>query len=137
MPTSFNILITMNTQETVKDIENTFGVVPDFVRNIPQDVMVQMWPLLKKYGLGQSVIPQKYREMMALAAAAAMKCPYCQTFHKEAAKMYGASEEELSELSAIVAQTSFWSAILHTQNYDLNKFLQEFQAMGAHMSGKK
>ena len=76
----------MNTQETVKDIENTFGVVPDFVRNIPPDVMVQMWPILKKYGLGQSVIPQKYREMMALAAAPAMKCPYCQTFHKEAAK---------------------------------------------------
>ena len=44
--------------------------------------------------------------------------------------MYGASEEELSELAAIVAHTSFWSAILHTQNYDLNKFLQEFQAMG-------
>jgi alkylhydroperoxidase/carboxymuconolactone decarboxylase family protein YurZ len=40
-------------------------------------------PLLKKYGLGDSIIPKKYREMMALAEAAAMKCPYFQTFHRE------------------------------------------------------
>ena len=51
--------------------------------------------------------------------------------------MYGASEEELNELAAIVAQTSFWSAVLHTQNYDMNKFGQELQAIGTHMSDKK
>jgi AhpD family alkylhydroperoxidase len=116
---------------------NTFGSMPGFLKNAPQDVLIQMWPIMKKYELGESVIPQKYREMMALATAAAMKCPYCQTFHKEVAKMYGASEEELNELAAIVAQTSFWSAILHTQNYDMNKFLQELQAMGSYMSKKK
>lgn len=127
----------MSYQQTITDIEDTFGIVPEFVKNMPQDVVGQMWPLLKKYGLGDSIIPKKYREMMALAAAAAMKCPYCQTFHREGAKMYGASEEELNELAAIVAQTSFWSAVLHTQNYDMNKFGQELQAIGTHMSGKK
>lgn len=40
---------------------------------------------------GESVIPQKYKEMMTLAAAAALKCPYCQTFHRESAEMYGVS----------------------------------------------
>lgn len=65
--------------------------------------------------------------MLAEATAAAMKCPYCQTFHKEVAKMYGATEAELNELVVIVAQTSFWRAILHTQNYDISKFLQELQ----------
>src|SRR6476619_1069645 len=127
----------MSYQQTIKDIEDTFGIVPEFVKNMPQDVVGQMWPLLKQYGLGESIIPKKYREMMALAAAAAMKCHYCQTFHRESAKMYGASEEELNELAAIVAQTSFWSAVLHTQNYDMNKFGQELQAIGTHMSGKK
>ena len=127
----------MSYQQTVKEIENTFGSVPEFFKDTPQDVLTQMWSLMKKYELGDSVIPQKYREMMALAAAAAMKCPYCQTFHKEVAKMYGASEAELNELAVIVAQTSFWSAILHTQNYDMNKFVQELQAIGEHMSKKK
>lgn len=127
----------MSYQQTVKEIESTFGSVPEFFRNTPQDVMTQMWPLMKKYGLGESVIPKKYREMMALAAAAALKCPYCQTFHKESAKMFGATEAELNELATVVAQTSFWSAILHTQNYDMNTFMKELQAMGEYMSKKK
>jgi AhpD family alkylhydroperoxidase len=120
-------------EDTIKDIETTFGIVPDFAKSIPKDSLEQIWPILKKYGLGDSVIPKKYREMMALAAAAAMKCPYCQTFHKEAAKMLGATEEELNELALIVANTSFWSAVLHTQNYDLIKFGEELQAIGSHM----
>jgi hypothetical protein len=54
----------MSYQQTVKEIENTFGSVPEFFRNTPQEVLTQM-PLMKKYGLGESIIPQKYREMMA------------------------------------------------------------------------
>ena len=127
----------MSYQQIVKEIENTFGTVPEFFKNTPQDVLTQMWPIMKKYGMGESIIPQKYREMMALAAAASMRCPYCQTFHKESAKMFGASEEELNELAAIVAQTSFWSAILHTQNYDMNRFMKELQAMGEYVSKNK
>jgi AhpD family alkylhydroperoxidase len=67
-----------------------------------------MWPLFKKYQIGESVIPQKYREMMMLAASTAVKCPYCQIYHKEVSKMmWGATEEELNELAAIVARLHF------------------------------
>ena len=127
----------MSYQQTVREIENTFGSVHEFFRNTPQDVLTQMWPIMRKYGMGESVIPQKYREMMALAAAATMKCPYCQTFHRESAKMFGASEAELNELAAIVAHTSFWSSILHTQNYNMNRFMKELQAMGEYVSKTK
>jgi len=64
-------------------------------------------------------------------------CPYCQTFHRESAKMFGANEAELNELAAIVANTSFWSSILHTQNYDMNRFMKELQAMGEYVSKSK
>ena len=51
-----------------------------------------------------------------LAASAAVKCPYCQTYHREVSKMmWGASDEELDELAVIVGQTSFWSNVLHTE----------------------
>ena len=52
---------------------------------------------------------------MMLSAAAASKCPYCQTYHKEVSKMWGATEEELNELTVVVGKTAFWSNILHTQ----------------------
>ncbi len=124
----------MSFEETIKDIENTFGILPEFMKNTPKDILPQMWPLFKKYQLGTSLIPEKYREMMMLAAAAATKCPYCQTYHKMAAKMFGATDEELNELAAVVAQTAFWSNLLHTQNYDLNKFVQELQQITEHMT---
>ena len=89
-------------EETVKDIEKTFGMLPGFFKNTPKDVLPQMWPLFKKYQIGDSLIPKKYREMMMLASAAATKCPYCQTYHREVAKMLGATDQELGELAVVV-----------------------------------
>jgi AhpD family alkylhydroperoxidase len=124
----------MSYEEKVKDIENTFGMLPGFMRNTPKDILPQMWPLFKKYQMGTSIIPQKYREMMMLAAAAATKCPYCQTYHKEIAKIYGATVEELNDLAVIIGQTSFWSNVRHTQNYDYDTFVRELQQIGEHLA---
>ena len=126
----------MSYEETVKEIENTFGIFPEFMKNTPEDILPQMWPLFKKYQIGKSVIPEKYREMMMLAAAAATKCPYCQTYHKIVSKMFGATEEELKELAVIVGLTSFWSNILHTQNYDYDTFAKEVQQISEYMKTK-
>ena len=97
----------MSYEETVKDIEKTFGMLPGFFKNTPKDVLPQMWPLFKKYQIGESLIPKKYREMMTLASAAATKCPYCQTYHREVAKMLGATDQELEELAVVVAEVPF------------------------------
>lgn len=122
----------MGYDETIKDIEKTFGTVPGFMKETPKDILPQMSPMFKKYQLGESVIPQKFREMMMLAAAA-VKCPYCQTYHKEVSKMWGATDEELNELAAVVGLTAFWSNVLHTQNYDYNTFVKELKEMGEYM----
>jgi AhpD family alkylhydroperoxidase len=61
-----------------------------------------------------SYSPQKYREVIAVATAAAMKCPTARPFHKDVAKMYGATEAELNELAVIVAQTSFFGVPFHS-----------------------
>jgi len=50
--------------------------------------------------------------------------------------MLGATGEELNELAVIIGMTSFWSNVLHVQNYDYNKFLQELKQMGEHVSKK-
>jgi AhpD family alkylhydroperoxidase len=123
----------MSYVETINDIEKTFGMLPGFFKNTPKDILPQMWPLIKKYELGESVIPKKYREMMMLASAAATRCPYCQTYHKEAAKMWGATEEELNELAVVVAISGFWSNILHVLNYDYNTFTKELKQIGEYM----
>lgn len=126
-----------NYQETVKDIEKELGSVPGFFKGVPQDVLTQMWPVFKSYSLGESKIPPKYREMIGLAVAATLKCPYCEIFHRGAAQMNGATDEELAEVAALAGETVFWSNVLHSMHYDINTFSKEFQAIGEHLAKKR
>lgn len=121
---------------TLRDIENSLGIVPGFMKALPQDVLVAEWPLFKKYTLGQSNIPAKYRELMGLAVAANLKCPYCQLFHTGAAKLQGATDAELAEVTFLAGYTARWSSMIHAQNYDYDKFAKETQQIGEHLSKK-
>src|SRR3989304_545212 len=78
-------------ETTLKDIEKTLGMVPGFMKAIPKDVLVQDWPLMKKYQLGETQIPAKYREFIGLAISANIKCPYCSLMHTAMATFNGAT----------------------------------------------
>jgi hypothetical protein len=52
-------------------------------------------------------------------------------------KMLGATEQELQELTVIVAASAFWSNMLHVENYDYNTFVKELQQSGEYISKQK
>jgi len=120
--------------DTLKDIQKSFGFVPGFMKGLPQDVLIHDWPLMKKYTLGESKIPSKQRELMGLAVAANIKCPYCQLFHMSVAKMLGATPEELAETAFLASYTSRWSSMIHAQHYDYDTFAKETQQIGQYLS---
>jgi AhpD family alkylhydroperoxidase len=95
----------MSYQENVSDMEKEFGIFSGFFKGVPQDVLMQMWLVMKRYMLRESKIPPKYREMIGLAVAATLKCPYYEIFHKAAAQMHGATDEELAEVAALSGQS--------------------------------
>ena len=117
-------------EDTTKDIEKTFGIVPGFMKAIPKDVLIQQWPLLKKYQMGESRIPQKYRELIGLAVAATLKCPYCLLMHTAMATGYGATGDEISEVAYLTAQTANWSSMLHALQYNYDTFMNEVHQIG-------
>jgi AhpD family alkylhydroperoxidase len=121
-------------EDALKDVERTFGFVPGFMKGLPQDVLIHDWPLMKKYTLGESKIPAKYRELLGLAVAANIKCPYCQLFHKSVAQMYGATPEEFAEIAFLASYTSRWSSMIHAQHYPYETFERETQQIGAYLS---
>ncbi|MGM0590319.1 MAG: carboxymuconolactone decarboxylase family protein [Halobacteriota archaeon] len=120
-------------QETVADIEETMGMVPGFFDALDEEDLVHEWPIWKKYGFEETEIPAKYRELIGLAIAANIKCPYCQAFHKAAARLQGATDEELSEVYLLSSWTSRYSAIIHAQDYDMDTFHEELEAIGGHL----
>ncbi len=120
-------------ENTLKDIKKTLGIVPGFMKALPKEVLVHEWPLFKKYNFEETEIPAKYRELMGLAVAANIKCPYCLLFHKGAAMMNGATEEELAETAFLASYTARWSAIIHAQHYDYDTFAREFEQIGEYL----
>ncbi len=115
-----------NYNETMKDIKKTMGIVLDQFKAIPPEALPHEWAEMKTYSFGETKIPAKYRELMGLAIAASIKCPYCIHFHTHAARMNGATDEEIAETAMLTRFTTGWSSILHAADIDLEEFKKQF-----------
>jgi AhpD family alkylhydroperoxidase len=109
------------------DIEQTLGLVPEFMRQLPDYLLPSEWESFKRLELSdQTAIPNKYKEMIGLAVSGATRCRYCAYFHAEAARMFGATEDEITETALIAKNTMGWSTYLNTLQFDYDEFVREF-----------
>ena len=67
----------------------------------------------KIVGREDGAIPRKYRELIALSVALTTQCPYCIEVHVKAAKVAGASREEITETTMIAAALRAGAAATH------------------------
>ena len=75
----------MTREEVYKDIEEMFGLVPSFLKLLPDNTLELEWKLMKAVQFEEGPIPNKYRELIGLGIAATSKCRYCTLFHTEVA----------------------------------------------------
>lgn len=116
-----------------RDIEETLGLIPEFIRQVPDYLLPTEWGSFKALQLGETAIPNKYKELMGLAVSGATRCRYCAYFHTEAARLFGASEDEITETALIAKNTMGWSTYLNTLQFDYDEFVQEFDRIAAHV----
>ena len=107
---------------TIAEIQKTFGFVPDFF---------QLNPATKLDG--------KTKELIGLAVAAQVPCEYCVYFHTEAARLNGATEEEIREAVGMAAITREGSTLLNGLQIDKAQFKKDVQRIvaGARAAAKK
>jgi AhpD family alkylhydroperoxidase len=67
----------------------------------------------KIVGRTDGAIPQKYRELIAIAVACTTQCPYCLDVHTRNAKRAGATREEVTEASFLAAALRAGAAVTH------------------------
>src|SRR5207302_10377260 len=60
----------MGRQDVHKEMEEMFGTVISFVDQIPDAFIDAEWDLMKRVQFGQTLIPNKYKELMGLAISA-------------------------------------------------------------------
>lgn len=120
--------------EVEQDIRNTLGLVPSYFDAIPDDVLDPEWTLFKHFEFGDTAIPNKYKELIGIAVHSETKCRYCTLFHTEAAKMFGATEEEIQEAVHYAKHTTGWSAYLNGAQVDYDEFTDELEQVKEHMT---
>ena len=126
----------MTREEILKEIEQTLGLVPSFLKNIPDEYLEDEWGMLKRIELSETHIPGKYKELMGLALSAATKCIYCILFHTEMAKCQGATDEEIEEAVHFAKHTAGWSAYVNGIQLDLDEFRRETLQIVEHMKAQ-
>lgn len=120
--------------EVEADIRETLGIVPSFFGRIPDGVLDQEWTLFKHWELTETAIPGKYKELLLLAVHAETRCRYCLLFHTVAAKLYGATDEEIQEAVHLAKHTVGWSAYINGIQEDFGRFSDELEQIVEHLS---
>lgn len=127
----------MTRQEIQAEIRDTLGIVPSFMETLPDSLLESEWTSFKNLELAETAIPNKYKELIGLAVSGATRCRYCTYFHAEAARLFGATEEEVQEASLMAKHTMGWSTYLNGEQYDFDRFKQEFDQIAAHVRAQQ
>lgn len=125
-------MIAEDRHEAERDIEATMGLVPEFFKQVPDYLLPTEWASFKALEFGETAIPNKYKELIGLAVSGATRCRYCAYLHSEAARLFGASEDEITETAMIAKNTMGWSTYLNTLQFDYDRFTAEFDQAAAH-----
>jgi AhpD family alkylhydroperoxidase len=122
--------------EVESDIKATVGLVPSFFSRIPDEVLDAEWQLFKRWEFGETLIPNKYKELLMLAVQSETRCRYCTLFHTEAAKLFGATDEEIQEAVHYAKTSLGWSAYLNGIREDYDGFAAELAQIGEYISSR-
>jgi AhpD family alkylhydroperoxidase len=123
----------MSRSDVQAEMKEMFGRVISFVDLIPDEFIDSEWDLLKRVQFSETLIPNKYKELIGLAVSAVTRCSYCTLFHAEAAKLFGATEEEIEEAVHYTKLVSGWSVYINGVRIDPDAFAEEVREVVAHV----
>lgn len=115
----------MTRVEVEADIRETLGLVLSMFNQVPDELIEHEWSLMKQIELGETLIPNKYKDLIGVAVSGATRCRYCTYFHAEAARLFGATEEEIAEASLVAKNVMGWSTYLNAIQLDYDTFVAE------------
>ncbi len=128
----------MKTRDQIyTEIKDMFGLVPSFLKTIPDTTLENEWELLKRVQIDEGAIPNKYRELIGLGISAVSKCRYCALFHTEMAKLAGATDKEIEEAVHYAKSSAGWSAYLNGMQVDYEQFKDELRRIGEYATRMK
>jgi alkylhydroperoxidase/carboxymuconolactone decarboxylase family protein YurZ len=103
-------------EETYKDIEANYGVLPEFMKVYPKQGIAGAWALTKALEIEKGALDPKIKSLINIAVALDTKF----------ARQAGATDQEIAEAVAQAGLTRHWSAVLNGMQIDFEAFKAEF-----------
>jgi AhpD family alkylhydroperoxidase len=123
----------MASEQTVQEIEETFGQVPGFMQIMADPVSDHSWGIFRDLILAETELSPREKALVGVSAAAAMQCPYCAYFHKEEARFADVSEAGIEEAVNLAGSTRYFSTLLHGNEYEHDDFVAETDDIFEHL----
>lgn len=109
-----------------KELTETFGFVPSFVLTLQPREAGLWWSTVRDFQLSdETALDNKTKELIGLGVSSQIPCHYCVLFHTEAARLNGATEQELQEAIFMASVTRMGSTILNGSQLDERTFEKE------------
>lgn len=111
-----------------KELEQTFGFVPSFALTTTPTGLRLWWGAVRDFQLSdKTALNNKTKELIGLGVSSQIPCHYCVLFHTEAARLNGATEQEIQEAVFMASLTRQGSTLLNGAQLDNDVFAKEMR----------
>jgi AhpD family alkylhydroperoxidase len=126
----------VDAKSALKDIEQSFGLVPEFAAKFPEAALPGAWREMREIELNpKTALSGKYKNLISLAVAAQIPCKYCLIADTEFARLEGATDQEISEAVAMGGLVRHWATLLEGLQFDEAAYKRDFDRIAKALSG--
>jgi AhpD family alkylhydroperoxidase len=115
-PSPVNVV---DAKSALKDIEQSFGFVPEFLKGFPAEALPGAWLGMRDVEMDPgTALSGKHKTLISLAVASQIPCRYCVIADTEFARLEGASDKEIREAVAMAGITRNFLTLLEGMGVD-------------------
>ncbi|MGH8993219.1 MAG: carboxymuconolactone decarboxylase family protein [Acidimicrobiia bacterium] len=118
------------------EMKELVGCIPAVLDRVPDELVDADWRLFRNPFVDDSLIPGRYKALIGVAVAAAIRCSSTARLHAELARAHGASEAELAEAVHHAALALSWSTRIHGFQLEPGELEAEAADIGGHVAGR-
>jgi AhpD family alkylhydroperoxidase len=119
------------------ELVQTFGFVPSFVLTTTPEALRLWWSAMRDFQLSdETALEPKVKELIGLGVAAQIPCQYCVLFHTEAARLHGATNNEIQEAIFMASLTRQGSTILNGSQLEIGQFQKELSKIVSYLKAQ-
>jgi alkylhydroperoxidase/carboxymuconolactone decarboxylase family protein YurZ len=117
-----------------REMRDIAGTVLSVLGRVPDEFVEAEWQLLRRSLFEDTLIPSRYKALIGVAVAAALRSPAAARLHTGLAQVHGATDAELAEVVQQAAFLAGWATRISGLEVDADEFAAEAAEVLRHVS---